>query len=272
MDEPTASLGDREVDRLFDIIRGLRAKGIAVVYISHKLDEVFRLADRITVLRDGHTVGTVATASTSQDDLIAMMVGRRLGHVISKASHASDRVVLEVESMATDTGLADVSFTLRRGEVLGVYGLLGSGRTGLARALFGADPIREGVIRIDGEATGSLAGRRQAARPGPRDRGGGPRQPSVPHHPREPDRRQLEPDRARWLAATGRARSRARSSRRSVSARRASRSRSAGSRAATSRRSSSGAGSCAGCRSSSSMTRPRDRRGAMTRLYHSSRT
>ena len=151
MDEPTASLGDREVDRLFEVIQGLRQQGIAVVYISHKLDEVFRLADRITVLRDGQTVGTVPTRGTSQDDLIAMMVGRRLGHVIHKASHATDRVVLAVESLATDTGLSDVSFTLHRGEVLGVYGLLGSGRTELARALFGADPVREGVIRVDGE-------------------------------------------------------------------------------------------------------------------------
>jgi ribose transport system ATP-binding protein len=150
MDEPTASLGEREVEHLFDIIRRLRDQGIAVVYISHKLDEVFRLADRITVLRNGQTVGTVPVSGTSQRDLIAMMVGRRLGHAFGGASHASDDVVLEVEHVSTDTGLADISFSLRKGEVLGVYGLLGSGRTELARALFGADPIREGTIRVNG--------------------------------------------------------------------------------------------------------------------------
>jgi ribose transport system ATP-binding protein len=151
MDEPTSSLGEREVDRLFEIIERLREQGISVVYISHKLEEVFRIADRITVLRDGHTVGTVATGETNQDDLIAMMVGRRLGHAIEKTSHATDQVVLEVVSLGTDTGLSGVSFSLRQGEVLGVYGLLGSGRTELARALFGADPLREGFIRVNGE-------------------------------------------------------------------------------------------------------------------------
>ena len=152
MDEPTSSLGEREVDRLFEIIGLLRSRGIAVVYISHKLEEVFRIADRVTVLRDGRTVGSVATSDTGHDDLIAMMVGRRLGHEIAKSSHAKERVVLRVESLTTDTGLHRISFSLREGEVLGVYGLLGSGRTELARALFGADPIREGSISIDGKA------------------------------------------------------------------------------------------------------------------------
>ncbi len=153
MDEPTASLGDREVDNLFKIIRRLRDQGIAIVYISHKLDEVFRLADRITVLRDGHTVGTVGISETNPTDLIAMMVGRRLGHQVGKSTNATDQTVLEVDAVSTDTGLKDVSLELRRGEVLGVYGLLGSGRTELARALFGADPIREGTIRVDGQPT-----------------------------------------------------------------------------------------------------------------------
>jgi len=150
MDEPTSSLGEREVDRLFEIIARLREHGIAVIYISHKLEEVSRIADRITVLRDGHTVGTVDAGETNQDDLIAMMVGRRLGHAIEKITHATDRVVLDVDSLGTDTGLSRISFTLRQGEVLGVYGLLGSGRTELARALFGADPIGEGSIAVNG--------------------------------------------------------------------------------------------------------------------------
>jgi ribose transport system ATP-binding protein len=150
MDEPTSSLGDREVDRLFEIIGRLREKGISVIYISHKLEEVFRIADRITVLRDGHAVGTVVASDTSTDDLIAMMVGRQLGHAIEKTSHATDEVVLEVEGLGTATGLQGVSFALRKGEVLGVYGLLGSGRTELARALFGADPVREGRVSVAG--------------------------------------------------------------------------------------------------------------------------
>ncbi len=152
MDEPTSSLGDREVERLFSIIDGLRGKGIATIYISHKLDEVFRIADRITVLRDGQTVGTVATRGTTPDDLISMMVGRHLGHDIQKASHATDRAALEVTSLSTDTGLRDITFTLRGGEVLGIYGLLGSGRTELARALVGADPIRGGTVCVNDES------------------------------------------------------------------------------------------------------------------------
>ena len=150
MDEPTSSLGEREVERLFETIRRLRAQGIAIIDISHKLDEVFRIADRITVLRDGHTVGTVAARETSTDDLIAMMVGRKLGHAIERAPRTTDEAVLEVRGLGTDTGLHDISFDLRRGEVLGVYGLLGSGRTELTRALFGADPRREGTIQMHG--------------------------------------------------------------------------------------------------------------------------
>jgi ribose transport system ATP-binding protein len=149
MDEPTASLGDREVDRLFAIIHRLRERGVAIIFISHKLDEVFRIADRTTVLRNGETVGTVSVAETSQEDLILMMVGRRLGQILERREqHVLGGVVLKVESLSTDTGLSSISFDLREGEVLGVYGLLGSGRTELARALFGADPIRDGSIIV----------------------------------------------------------------------------------------------------------------------------
>jgi ABC-type sugar transport system ATPase subunit len=151
MDEPTASLGDREVERLFAVIRGLRERGIAIVYISHKLDDVFAIADRITVLRDGQTVGTVEAAETTSAQLISLMVGRTLGHNLQHASAATDEIVLEVDHLVTNTGLDDVSFTLHAGEVLGVYGLLGSGRTELARALFGADPIASGTVRVRGE-------------------------------------------------------------------------------------------------------------------------
>ena len=151
MDEPTASLGDREADALFDVIRVLRDRGVAVIYISHRLEEVLRLSDRITVLRDGQTVDTVDAMDTDRDRLVQMMVGRPPSHA-SRTPIELGRVVLDVDSICTDSGLSDVSLELRAGEVLGVYGLLGSGRTELARAICGADPIRSGVVMIDGEA------------------------------------------------------------------------------------------------------------------------
>jgi len=165
MDEPTASLGEQEVERLFGVIRGLRDEGIAIVYISHKLEEVFAISERITVLRDGRTVGTVTTAETSPDALIEMMVGRQLRHDVARRSNRTDEVVLEARGITTDTGLENISFVLHRGEVLGVYGLMGSGRTELARAIFGADPIVEGEIlmggqplRLNGPGDGKRAG------------------------------------------------------------------------------------------------------------------
>ncbi len=150
MDEPTASLGDREVDRLFEVVRSLRDRGIAIVYISHKLDEVFRISDRVTVLRDGRTMGTVQTAETSSDELMSMMVGRGRGHEIRRRSSATSRVVLAAKAVSTETGLRAISLELHEGEILGVYGLLGSGRTELIRALFGADPLTSGSIEIGG--------------------------------------------------------------------------------------------------------------------------
>ena len=151
MDEPTASLGEREVERLFSVIRSLRDAGMSIVYISHKLEEVFAISGRITVLRDGRTVGTVTTSDTGPDSLIEMMVGRALRHDVARESHRSPEVVLEARGVATATGLSDISFELHRGEVLGVYGLMGSGRTELTRALFGADPIIGGELLVNGQ-------------------------------------------------------------------------------------------------------------------------
>ena len=150
MDEPTASLGDREAEALFDVIRLLRGNGVAVIYISHRLEEVLSLADRITVLRDGHTVGTVDAADTDRDQLVQMMVGKPPSHAVRPPVELG-RTILEVDELCTDTGLCDVSLELRAGEILGVYGLLGSGRTELARAICGADPVRSGTISIDGQ-------------------------------------------------------------------------------------------------------------------------
>ena len=151
MDEPTASLGEHEVTRLFEVIRDLRGDGLGIIYISHRLEEILGLADRITVLRDGLRINTVPASETTRHDLISMMVGRELTHAIRKESHAKERVVLEVKSVSTDSGLKDVSLAVRDSEVLGIYGLLGSGRTELARALFGVDPIRSGEVLLNGK-------------------------------------------------------------------------------------------------------------------------
>ena len=150
LDEPTASLGRREVEDLFRVIRELRDAGVAIVYISHRLEEVFELADRITVLRDGAVVGTVDVDGTTRSHVVGMMVGRSMVHAVRKESHSTDRVILEAEGLETVEGLRDVSLRLHEGEVLGVYGLLGSGRTELARALFGADRLLSGRVRLEG--------------------------------------------------------------------------------------------------------------------------
>jgi ABC-type sugar transport system ATPase subunit len=151
MDEPTSSLFDDAVERLFALIRGLRSRGVSVVYVSHKMDEIFRIADRVTVLRDGQTVGTRAAASTDSGELIRMMVGRELNLAGGPRGreHAAGGIVLEVEDVSTDR-LRNVSFTLSRGEVLGVAGLVGAGRSELGAALFGLDRIRSGQIRLGG--------------------------------------------------------------------------------------------------------------------------
>jgi ABC-type sugar transport system ATPase subunit len=149
MDEPTSSLFDDGVERLFALIRGLRRRGVSVVYVSHKMDEILRIADRVTVLRDGRTVGTRAAASTGPGELVAMMVGRELDLAGGPGQVTSGEVVLQVEGLSTSR-LRGVSFTLHRGEVLGVAGLVGAGRSALGAALFGMDRIGSGSVRLGG--------------------------------------------------------------------------------------------------------------------------
>src|ERR1017187_2771319 len=151
MDEPTSALFDDAVERLFGLIRGLRSRGVSVVYVSHKMDEIFRICDRVTVLRDGQTVGTREAASTSPGELIRMMVGRELDLGGGPQRAARGGVVLEVEGLSPRR-LRDVSFTLHRGEVLGVAGLVGAGRSELGAAVFGLDRILSGRIRLGGAA------------------------------------------------------------------------------------------------------------------------
>lgn len=150
MDEPTAALTSREIERLFDIIRGLKARGVAIVYISHRLDEVKAMGDRATVLRDGTFVATVSVAETSIDGMIALMVGRDLKDKFPKVSVAPGEELLRVEGLSRRGVLHGISFSVRRGEILGIAGLVGSKRTETARAIFGADPLDSGRILLRG--------------------------------------------------------------------------------------------------------------------------
>ena len=151
MDEPTAALNGEEVADLFAIIRKLKAHGVGIVYISHKMDELKQIADRVTVMRDGQYVGTVPMATTSMDRIITMMVGRELGDVSNHAPDTSrNDVVLQVRNLHRGKAIRDVSFSLRKGEILGFAGLMGAGRTEVARAVFGADRIDSGEIVVRG--------------------------------------------------------------------------------------------------------------------------
>lgn len=150
LDEPTASLGTDEVIHLHQVLAELRAAGLAIIYISHRIEEVLAVSDRISVLRDGKTVATREAGDTRIEQVVSLMIGRDSDQVFQTTPHARPDVVLEVRDLATDTGLHGITFTLRAGEVLGVYGLLGSGRTELARAIFGADPITRGNVQLHG--------------------------------------------------------------------------------------------------------------------------
>ncbi len=151
MDEPTSSLTLGEVEELFAIVRQLRQAGTAIVFISHRLEELFVLVDRVTILRDGAYVGTRAMADVTTEELIRMMVGRTLNELFPKQAVAAGDVILEVERLGVQGSFSDVSFQLRRGEILGVAGLIGAGRTNVARALFGTEPATAGTIKLDGK-------------------------------------------------------------------------------------------------------------------------
>jgi ribose transport system ATP-binding protein len=150
MDEPTAALTSREIERLFATIRHLTQRGVAIVYISHRLDEVKAIGDRATILRDGAYVATVPVASTSIDEMIRLMVGRDLKDKFPKISVAPGDEALRVERLTRKGVLHDVSFSVRRGEILGLAGLVGSRRTETARAIFGADRLDSGRIFLHG--------------------------------------------------------------------------------------------------------------------------
>jgi ribose transport system ATP-binding protein len=151
MDEPTATLTAHEIDRLFTSIRHLRSRGVSVVYVSHRLDEVKAICDRATILRDGTYVATVPVESTSIDEMIRLMVGRDLKDKFPKVTIEPGEEVLRVEGLTRAGVLHDVSFSVRRGEIVGIAGLVGSKRTETARAIFGADSIDSGRIYLHGK-------------------------------------------------------------------------------------------------------------------------
>ena len=152
LDEPTAALTQSEIDELFRIMHDLKSKGIGMIYISHRMDEIKTISDRITVMRDGEYVGTVDTDSVTKDEIINMMIGRVVYEDPKTHSEVPEgaEVVLEVKHLTSGNLFKDVSFKLRKGEVLGFSGLMGAGRTEVARAVFGADPIDSGEIYVNG--------------------------------------------------------------------------------------------------------------------------
>ena len=151
MDEPSAILAGHELDQLFLIIESLKKRGVTIIYISHRLEEVFRIANEVTILKDGQLVGTKPIKDLSRGELVKMMVGRTLEEVFPVSFSQLGSPVLQVEEISTKTILNQVSFNLREGEILGVAGMVGSGRTELARAIFGADPLTSGTIKIKGQ-------------------------------------------------------------------------------------------------------------------------
>lgn len=151
MDEPTSSLAEKEVEHLFEIIRKLKQQGVSIIYISHKLNELFTISDRITVLRDGTYVDTKVTKETNIDELISMMVGRELTEYYSRTEHSIGDVVFEVKGLNKKGIFQDVSFNIRRNEIVGFAGLVGAGRSEIMKAIFGVNKLDSGQIFIDGK-------------------------------------------------------------------------------------------------------------------------
>jgi ribose transport system ATP-binding protein len=153
-DEPTSSLSDDETEQLFSLIKDLTAKGISIIYVSHRLAEIFRICDRVTVFKDGKYVGTKNISEVRIDNVVSMMVGRELAQFIRRASYIQkDKIALEVENLNWQKKVRGISFKLRRGEILGLFGIIGSGRTETARILFGLEKNFTGTIKINGKKT-----------------------------------------------------------------------------------------------------------------------
>lgn len=152
MDEPTSSLTDREVDSLFEQMRLLRERGVAIIFISHRLDEVFEICDRLTVLRDGELIGSKSVSEVDTDQIINMMVGREMGQMYERReTPPGDEIIMDVRDLNRGRMVQDVSFQLHKGEILGIAGLVGAGRTELVQTLFGVYPATSGEIVLNGE-------------------------------------------------------------------------------------------------------------------------
>jgi rhamnose transport system ATP-binding protein len=151
MDEPTAALTKSEVNRLMLVMRRLQEKGKSVVFVSHRLDEVFSICDQITVMRDGATVAQAKVSDTSINEVIKWMVGRELKDLFPKMESEVGEVVLEVEGLSSTSEFADITLNVRRGEIVALAGLVGSGRSEVARAIFGIDPYDSGTVKLKGK-------------------------------------------------------------------------------------------------------------------------
>ena len=152
LDEPTATLSDKETGKLFEMIAKLKSRGVAMVYISHRMAEVFSIGDRITVLRDGRKVASRWPAETTQDELVSLMVGKRVDLAYARTFQPqASQMALQVENLHAPSGVRGVSLEVRVGEIVGLSGLVGSGRTEVARAIFGADPVSSGSVKIFGQ-------------------------------------------------------------------------------------------------------------------------
>ena len=165
MDEPTSALNDAEVEHLFRIIAEFKAQGVGIIYITHKMDEVKKIADRVTVMRDGQTIETLPAAHTPISKIISLMVGRELGDAGRVEGKGGGEEALRVDGLNQGTTICDVSFSLNKGEILGFAGLMGAGRTEVARAIFGADPITSGKIYVHGKRV-KIANPKDAVRHG----------------------------------------------------------------------------------------------------------
>lgn len=151
MDEPTAALTERETDRLFDVMKHLKEKGVSIIYISHRMEEVFANCDTITVMRDGQTISSRPTEETNMDQIVGDMVGRVMSEYYPARTNVPGDEVLRIENFTEPGVFENISFSLRKGEILGVAGLMGAGRTEIMRAIFGVDPHKEGKIYLNGK-------------------------------------------------------------------------------------------------------------------------
>ncbi|MFA5518485.1 MAG: sugar ABC transporter ATP-binding protein [Spirochaetota bacterium] len=151
MDEPTAALSDQETSKLFDVVRGLKARGKSVIFITHRLSEQFEMADRITVLRDGQTIGTVNSKDVNDDDLVRMMVGRDVGDLYPRHFGTPGEIIFEAKNLHISERVNDISFNIRRGEIVSFFGLMGAGQEAICKALIGDPPIQSGTLFLNGE-------------------------------------------------------------------------------------------------------------------------